>query len=113
MEMDGPTDGRTDGPTHRRTRQSESIITPPHKHILWRGYEKITSNTKLKQNTKPITKTDINKSIIMFYMPRQNKNICLAPLTRPYIFFSPDPKLFLFAYEQNWSDVLRNIQEIF
>ena len=28
METDRPTDGRTNGPTDRRTRQNESIIAP-------------------------------------------------------------------------------------
>ena len=45
---------------------------------------------------------------------KAKRKICLVPVTRPYLFFLPDPKLFFtFEYEKNWSDFSLNIQENF
>ena len=33
----------------------------------------------------------------------EKKKICLVPVTRPYLIFWPDPKLFPFEHKNFWS----------
>ena len=44
---------------------------------------------------------------------RRKGKICLVPVTRTYLFFWPEPKLFSFEYENCWSNFLLNNQEKF
>jgi len=40
---------------------------------------------------------------------RQKENICLVPVTRPYLFFSPDPKLFFHLNTKTFGPIFYSI----